>query len=100
MKPLEHSPYESILQPTESIRPRMSFISPPEAHMVSDMLKTLRTDTPQSRKRAADKGAERVGKHRLDQLDPSRVAKHLVMFRPSEQDVADILAKARLTIPN
>jgi predicted GNAT family N-acyltransferase len=67
--------------------------------MVPDMLKTLRTSMPQSRKRLADRGAERIGKHRLDQLDPARVAKHLVMFQPTEQDVGDILAKARLTIP-
>jgi predicted GNAT family N-acyltransferase len=39
------------------------------------------------------------GKYRLDQLDPARIAKHLVMFEPSEGVIADMLAKARLSIP-
>ncbi len=43
--------------------------------------------------------ASRSGRHRLDQLDAVRIAKHLVMFQPTEQDVADIVAKARLSIP-
>lgn len=99
MKLLAHSPYESILPPTESIRSQMSFISTPEALKVSDMLKTLRTGMPQSRKRLTDEEPTRAGKHRLDQMNPAKVAKHLVMFQPTEQGVADILAKARLSIP-
>jgi len=43
--------------------------------------------------------AARLGKHRLDEMDPSRIAKHLVGFEPSEQNIIDILAKARLSIP-
>jgi predicted GNAT family N-acyltransferase len=43
--------------------------------------------------------AARHGKHQLDELDPARIAKHLVMFQPTEQGVADVLAKARLSIP-
>jgi len=43
--------------------------------------------------------AARHGKHKLDELDPARIAKHLVMFEPTASDVADILAKARLSIP-
>ncbi len=43
--------------------------------------------------------AARHGKHKLDELDPKRIAKHLVMFQPSESDVAHILAEARLSIP-
>lgn len=39
------------------------------------------------------------GKHKLDELDPSRIAKHLVMFQPSESELLNILAKARLSIP-
>jgi predicted GNAT family N-acyltransferase len=39
------------------------------------------------------------GKYRLDELDPARIAKHLVMFEPSEEVIADLVAKARLTIP-
>ncbi|HKU54153.1 MAG TPA: GNAT family N-acetyltransferase [Rhizomicrobium sp.] len=99
MKLLAHSPYESILPPTESLRSQMSFISAPEALMVPDMLKTLRAGVPQPRKRLADEGEVRAGKHRLDQMNPARVAKHLVMFQPTEQGLADVLAKARLSIP-
>ncbi len=40
------------------------------------------------------------GKHKLDEMDPSRMAKHLVSFQPSERDVSDIVAKARLTVPS
>ncbi len=43
--------------------------------------------------------AMRRGRHRLDEMDPARIAKHLVMFEPSEADVAAVLAKARLSIP-
>lgn len=42
---------------------------------------------------------ERHGKHKLDELDASRVARHLVLFRPTEQVVEDLMAKARLSIP-
>ncbi|HKY18607.1 MAG TPA: GNAT family N-acetyltransferase [Rhizomicrobium sp.] len=38
------------------------------------------------------------GKHRLDRM-PARLAKHLMMFCPSEPVVADLMAKARLSIP-
>jgi hypothetical protein len=99
MKLLERSPYESKPLSDESIRDRMSFISAPEAPMVLDMLKTLRTNMPQSSKRLAVEDPARAGKHRLDQMDPARVGKNLVMFQPTEQGVADILDKARLSIP-
>lgn len=39
------------------------------------------------------------GKHKLDELDPERVAKHLVMFEPDDQVIADLMAEARLHIP-
>jgi predicted GNAT family N-acyltransferase len=42
---------------------------------------------------------ERHGKHKLDELEASRVAKHLVLFRPTEQIVENLMAKARLSIP-
>lgn len=42
---------------------------------------------------------ERHGKHKLDELDASRVAKHLVLFRPTEHVVENLMAKARLSIP-
>ena len=32
-------------------------------------------------------------------LMPARVARHLVMFTPSEDVLADLVAKARLSIP-
>ena len=100
MKLLERSPYESILQPTESIRPQISFISGPEAPMVSDMLKSLRTGPSQIRNKPADgEAAARAGKYRLDRMDPARVGKNLVMFQPTPQDLPNILAAARLSIP-
>jgi predicted GNAT family N-acyltransferase len=38
------------------------------------------------------------GKHRLDQME-ARLARHLVLFRPNEEIVEDLLAKAKLEIP-
>ena len=43
--------------------------------------------------------ADRTGKHRLDELDAARVAKHLTMFEPSEKVLTELLAKARQSIP-
>src|SRR6266576_2032191 len=43
--------------------------------------------------------SERYGKYRLDELDANRFAKHLVFFRPTEQVVEHLMAKARLAIP-
>ena len=43
--------------------------------------------------------AEKQARHRLDQLDGSRVARHLVHFHPTDVVVEDLMAKARLTIP-
>jgi predicted GNAT family N-acyltransferase len=43
--------------------------------------------------------ADRHGKHKLDELDANRVAKHLVLFRPSEAVVADLMAEARRSVP-
>jgi len=47
-----------------------------------------------------DVAADRHGKHKLDELDASRVARHLVLFRPSEAAVEELMAKARLSVPN
>ena len=44
-------------------------------------------------------GAERYGRHKLDEMDASRVARHLIMFRPTDAGVADLMAKARPSIP-
>lgn len=41
----------------------------------------------------------RLERHKLDELDPDRVAKHLVMFEPTDAVVEDLVAKARLSIP-
>ena len=41
----------------------------------------------------------RQDKYKLDELDPVRMADHLVMFEPSEEVVTDLVAKARLSIP-
>lgn len=41
----------------------------------------------------------RPGKYRLDELDASRIAKHLETFTPSEENLADLVDKARLSIP-
>jgi predicted GNAT family N-acyltransferase len=43
--------------------------------------------------------ATRQGKHKLDELDPARVARHLIMFQPTESVVESLMAKARLSIP-
>jgi predicted GNAT family N-acyltransferase len=43
--------------------------------------------------------ADRSVRHRLDELDPARLAKDLVMFEPSEEIIADLVVKARLSIP-
>ena len=41
----------------------------------------------------------RHGKHKLDELDPERVAKHLIMFEPDDRVLADLVMEARLHIP-
>jgi predicted GNAT family N-acyltransferase len=41
----------------------------------------------------------KYGKHKLDEMDAGRVAKHLVLFRPTDATVERLLAKARLSIP-
>lgn len=41
----------------------------------------------------------RPAKHRLDEMDPTRIAKHLVAFQPTESDVADLMDRARLSVP-
>ena len=43
--------------------------------------------------------AARYGKHNLSELDPARIARHLVMFQPSEKALTNVVAQARLSIP-
>ena len=48
-----------------------------------------------------DNGAEdaRRAKHKLDELDADRVAKNLVLFDPSRDEVAALMEKSRPSIP-
>ncbi|HKQ45439.1 MAG TPA: GNAT family N-acetyltransferase [Rhizomicrobium sp.] len=39
------------------------------------------------------------GKYKLDELNADRIAKHLVMFQPDEKTLAEVIAKARFSIP-
>jgi predicted GNAT family N-acyltransferase len=57
--------------------------------------------TRAQRKLIQDEGAAPVkhGKHRLDELNAARVARHLVLFRPTEAAVTELMKKARLSIP-
>jgi len=43
--------------------------------------------------------SERYGKHKLDELDAGRVAKHLVLFRPDDAAIERLMASAGLVIP-
>ena len=40
-----------------------------------------------------------LAKYRLDELNPARIAKHLVMFQPDEKTLAEVVAKAKFSIP-
>jgi predicted GNAT family N-acyltransferase len=74
----------------------------PEALMVSNVLRRQQSGMAEAHRRLVPEDnvrAARRGRHKLDELDPARIAKHLVMFQPTESDVADILATARLSIP-
>src|ERR1700754_2730590 len=46
-----------------------------------------------------DASQARHGKHKLDELDPARIARHLVMFEPTEAEVTSLMTKARREIP-
>ena len=46
-----------------------------------------------------DVRAAKHGKYKLDELDPARIARHLVSFQPDEKAIVNILAIARLSIP-
>lgn len=41
----------------------------------------------------------RHGRHRLDEMDPAGIAKHLTVFQPTEAGVADLMDRARLSVP-
>jgi predicted GNAT family N-acyltransferase len=45
-----------------------------------------------------ESATERHGKRRLDELEPE-VAKNLVLFHPTEQEVESLMARARLAVP-
>src|SRR4051812_25057617 len=69
--------------------------------MVSKVLRTAEHMAfPQRREAPIETVREvRHGKYKLDELDPARVAKNLVLFEPGEQVIIDLVAKARLSIP-
>ena len=55
----------------------------------------------QSQRRLAqlEAPATRQNRHKLDELDPARVAKHLVMFQPDEAVMRNLMEKAHKSIP-
>ena len=56
----------------------------------------------QSQKRSLHSTVEsdtRHGRHKLDELDAERVARNLLLFRPSDAVVEDLMARARIAIP-
>ncbi len=57
------------------------------------------TETAMKAVHVEESTTERHGKHKLDELDASRVARHLVLFHPSEPVVEDLMVRARLAIP-
>jgi len=62
----------------------------------------VKKQMPHSQKKLAfDQSARKSqpGKYKLDELDATRIAKHLVMFEPSPEVLKDLMAKARLSIP-
>jgi predicted GNAT family N-acyltransferase len=70
--------------------------------MVSNILRRQQNGMTQSHRRLLpDESvrAARYGKHKLSELDPARIARHLVMFQPSEKALTDVVAQARLSIP-
>ncbi len=48
---------------------------------------------------ARDASAKKHGRHQLDELDPRRVARNLVLFKPAEKAITEIMDQARLSIP-
>lgn len=73
-----------------------------EAFMVRDVLTRQQRSMEQPQNTLVPDSSVRSpqhGKYKLDELDPSRFAKHLVMFQPDEQAITDVYAKARLSIP-
>lgn len=73
-----------------------------EALMVSKELKKQRIGMAQPQRQLASSpppAVPRHGRHKLDELDAARVAKHLVMFEPTESDLENLVAEARLRIP-
>jgi predicted GNAT family N-acyltransferase len=78
------------------------FISPAEAIMVYEVLTTRAGNMSLPQKemiRDEVVAGTRYGRHKLDELNASRVARHLVLFHPDDAAVADLMAKARPSIP-
>src|SRR5580704_5639395 len=74
----------------------------PEALMVSTALRRHQDGMAQPQRKLVSSPVPKAaqhGKHKLDKLDPQRVAKHLVMFEPDDGVISDLMAEARLHIP-
>src|SRR5579872_5952540 len=70
--------------------------------MVSHILRRQQQGMAQAQTRLVPEDSVRAvrhGKYKLDELDPSRIARHLTMFQPDEKALIDVVAKARLSIP-
>jgi predicted GNAT family N-acyltransferase len=78
------------------------FILMPKAFMVSSALRKHQGGMALPQRKLASTPLlppVQHGRHKLDELDPERVAKHLIMFEPSDRVIADLVAEARLHIP-
>ena len=78
------------------------FICAAAAFMVYGMLTTRAGSMAQPLSISIERSAlesSRHGKHKLDELDAARVARNLLLFDPDRDGVADLMAKARLSIP-
>ncbi|MDB5740991.1 MAG: putative N-acetyltransferase YjcF, partial [Alphaproteobacteria bacterium] len=70
--------------------------------MVSISLTERNLNMAQSQRMLADivpLEAVRAGRHKLNEMDAARIARHLVMFPANEEQVRTLLARARPTIP-
>ena len=69
--------------------------------MVSNILRTMADRMTRAQKKLVqvEEAPTKHGKHKLDELNAARVARHLVLFRPSERNVVELLEKARRSIP-
>jgi predicted GNAT family N-acyltransferase len=55
---------------------------------------------PQAKPQNFEQIPDRHGRHKLDELEADRFARHLTLFRPTEAVVREMMARARQTIPS